>query len=281
MTYLLTHYWGWLLIVVGVGLVGAQMAHRDEKSNRLPIWFFIIAGLLTLGVLADFDHVVNGRPALWLETAALSCIAFAVGAFVGDWLGGGASRARGLWWGPFMVGALIWACSNALLLGPTETALRDRAKAAAAAVGGAAADVDIAGRDALLAAGAGDAAKRLVIADRILQEDGIRQVDEVAGGANAAQAGAADKNAGSSIADKKAAAVAAAKALSASGPLSSADCQTALSGLVAGESVKYDTGSSRVSSELEKPDRKDRRDAGPLPGGGEDRSRRLHRRGRR
>jgi outer membrane protein OmpA-like peptidoglycan-associated protein len=52
-----------------------------------------------------------------------------------------------------------------------------------------------------------------------------------------------------SLADKKAAAISAAKALPDTGPLSAGQCQTALAGLIAGENIKFETGSAKVSTE--------------------------------
>ncbi len=285
MTYLLSHYWGWLAVIAALGFLGAKSAHGDDSSSR-PKWFFVAAALLALGGIADFAHVLNGRPALWLETGILSLVAFVVGAQAGA-----PGKIRAYMWGSFLVAGLVWICSNAMMQGATETALKAIAGDAATAAGGNALDVGIDGRDALLAVTAGDAAKRAAIADGILQNGSIRMVSEVAeipGVADAkaaaekaaadkaakdkaaadqaavansaADKSAADKEAAdkaaaakavaSSLADKKAAAIAAAKALPATGPLAAAACQTALSGLAAGENVKFETGSAKVSDEL-------------------------------
>ncbi len=301
MTYLIFHYWGWMLVAAGVGLLGAMLSHHGQDPDRRPIWFFVALALLALGGVADYMHLLNGRPALWLETAALFFGAFVVGSQVGA-----PGRIRGFMWGPFLVAALVWACSSALMLGPTETALKG---AAASAAGGNALDIGIDGRDALIAASAGDAAKRGTMSDHILQVDGIRMTSEMAEISGAADAkatadkaaadqaatdkaaadkavadkaaadkaaadkaatdqaaadkAAADKaSADKAAADKtgvdaseasltaaKATAVAAAKALPETGPLAAAQCQTALTGLAAGENVKFETGSAKVSDD--------------------------------
>ena len=57
----------------------------------------------------------------------------------------------------------------------------------------------------------------------------------------------AAQTAPTTLAEKKAAAIAAAKALPDSGPLAAAQCQTALAGLIASENVKFDTGSVTVA----------------------------------
>ena len=106
-----------------------------------------------------------------------SLVAFVLGALIG-----GRGRLGGFWWGPFIVAALIWLCSQYLF------------------------------------------------------------------GVNAAKL-EASQPATISLADKKAAAISAAKALPDSGPLSAAQCQTALAGLIAGENIKFETGSAKVSSE--------------------------------
>jgi outer membrane protein OmpA-like peptidoglycan-associated protein len=269
MSYLISHYWGWLAVAAALGFLGAKSAHSDDHSCQ-PAWFYVALTVLALGGIADFMHVLNGRPALWLETAALSFAAFVIGGQVGA-----PGKVRGFMWGPFLVAALVWLCSNAMMQGATETALKVMAGDAATAAGGNALDIGIDGRDALLAVSAGDGAKRAAIADGILQNPGIRMVNEVAeipGAADAkaaaekaaadkamadkaaadkaaADQAAAGKAAGPSLADKKAAALAAAKALPATGPLGAAECQTALSGLAAGENVKFETGSAKVSDD--------------------------------
>jgi outer membrane protein OmpA-like peptidoglycan-associated protein len=274
MTYLLSHYWGWLAVVAALGFLGAKSTHGEEGSNR-PKWFYVAAALLALGGIADVAHVLNGRPALWLETGALSFGAFLLGGQAGA-----PGRLGGHLWGAFLVAGLVWICSIGMMQGPTETALKAIAGDAATGAGGNALDVGIDGRDALLATSAGDAAKRAAIADGILQNAAIRMVSEVAEipGAMDAKAAAdkaaadkaaadqaaadkaaadkaatekmaADKAATPSLVDKKAAAIAAAKGLPETGPLGAAQCQTALSGLAASENVKFETGSAKVSAD--------------------------------
>jgi outer membrane protein OmpA-like peptidoglycan-associated protein len=278
MTYLISHFWGWLAVIAALGFLGSRPSHGHENTNR-PYWFFVAAALLALGGIADFAHLINGRLAFWLETGILSFAAFVLGGQAGA-----PGRLGAHMWGSFLVAGLVWVCSNGLMLAPTETALKAAAGEAATAAGGNALDIGIAGRDALMATTAGDAAKRAAIADGILQTEGIRSVGEVAEipGASDAKAAvdkaaadkaaadkaAADKAAadaakaaadagqaaanggqaaGTSLADKKAAAIAAAKTLPDAGPLAAAQCQTALSGLAAAENVKFDTGSAKVS----------------------------------
>ena len=100
MTYLISHYWGWLAVAAAPGFLGAKSAHDDDHSGR-PTWFFVALAVLALGGIADFMHLLNGRLALRLETAALSFAAFVVGGQAGAWKN---SRLHA---GPFLVAALV------------------------------------------------------------------------------------------------------------------------------------------------------------------------------
>jgi outer membrane protein OmpA-like peptidoglycan-associated protein len=172
MINLLSQYWGWLAAIFAVGLLSGVMAHDGGASRRwiLGAWaavaaavgaFFALAGLLGSG---------------WVVTGVAALIAFVLGALLG-----GKGNVRGVVWGPFLVSALVWLCSQYLF------------------------------------------------------------------GVNAAKL-AASQPATISLADKKAAAISAAKALPDSGPLSAGQCQTALAGLIAGENIKFETGSTTVSA---------------------------------
>jgi outer membrane protein OmpA-like peptidoglycan-associated protein len=191
MMTLLSHYWGWLAAIFGLGLLGALSAHHDDTSSGRPVWLGAVAALLGAGGVADLLHLLSAPAALGVETAIASSVAFVAGA-----LAGGGGRMRGLWWGPFVVAALVWLCSNALLgqEKPAEATLAPIPPPPVAA-------------PVLPAA------------------------------------------ATATLADKKAAAIAAAKALPESGPLSAAQCQTSLAGLIAGENVKFDTGSAKISAD--------------------------------
>jgi outer membrane protein OmpA-like peptidoglycan-associated protein len=212
MTYLLSHYWGWLAVVAALGFLGAKSTHGEKSSNR-PKWFYVAAVLLALGGIADVAHVLNGRPALWLETGILSFGAFLLGGQAGA-----PGRLGGHLWGAFLVAGLVWICSIGMMQGPTETALKAIAGDAATGAGGNALDDKAA-------------------------------ADKAAAEKAAAEKMSEDKAATPSLVDKKAAAIAAAKGLPETGPLGAAQCQTALSGLAASENVKFETGSAKVSDD--------------------------------
>jgi outer membrane protein OmpA-like peptidoglycan-associated protein len=177
MINLFSQYWGWLAAIFAVGLLGGLMAHEDDGASRR--WIFVAWAVVAAAVGAIFA-LAGPLGAGWVVTGLASLIAFVLGALIG-----GKGRVRGFWWGPFVVSALIWLCSQYLF------------------------------------------------------------------GVNAAKP-VASQPVTISLADKKAAAITAAKALPDSGPLSAAQCQTALAGLIAGENIKFDTGSAKVSEESAK-----------------------------
>jgi outer membrane protein OmpA-like peptidoglycan-associated protein len=167
----LAAYWGWLAAIFAVGLLGGLMANDGGAARRR----IFVAWAVVAAVVGALFALAGALGAGWVVTGLASLIAFVLGALIG-----GKGRVRGFWWGPFLVSALIWLCSQYLV------------------------------------------------------------------GVNAAKLEASHP-ATISLADKKAAAISAAKALPDSGPLSAGQCQTALAGLIAGENIKFETGSAKVS----------------------------------
>ena len=173
MINLLSQYWGWLAVIFAIGLLSGLMAHDGNASRR---WVFV-AWAVVAAAAGAFFALAGALGAGWIVTGLAALVAFVLGALIG-----GRGRLGGFWWGPFIVAALIWLCSQYLF------------------------------------------------------------------GVNAAKL-EASQPATISLSDKKAAAISAAKALPDSGPLSAGQCQTALAGLIAGENIKFETGSAKVSNE--------------------------------
>ncbi len=313
MLSILSHYWGWLVLFFIIGFLAALMAFSDAEDEetdaevklsdeanrrRIPLWFFPLAVLAVLGVIASLLGFVENVTAAWLTTGALAFFAFAGGALSGAF--GGMS---GLRWGPLLVAGLVWACSlfitppaawfpsekpaEATAAAPAPAAKPDDAavkaaaakaeeEAKAAAVAAAAkakAEADAkaaaaakAEADAKAAAAAKAEAEAKAAAAAKAEEEAkaaaaakaeeeakaaaAAKAEEEAKAAAAAAAAAAPKSV-KQVAELKAAAIAAAKTLPAAGPLDLGQCQTALSGIVAKETIKFDAGSAKVSKASE------------------------------
>ena len=305
MLSILSHYWGWLVLFFIIGFLAALMAFSDAddedfeaevklsdeaKRRRVPLWFYPMAGLAVLGVIASLLGFVENVTAAWITTGALAFFAFAGGAMAGSF--GGMS---GLRWGPLMVAGLVWACSlfitppaawfpadkPAEAAAPAAAVVKvaeDAAKAAAAkaeeeakaaaaakakaeeAAKAAAAKAQEEAKVAALkaeeqakaaAAKAEEDAKAAAAAKAEEEAKEAAAKAEEAAKAAAAAAAAAEPKSVKQLAEMKAAAIAAAKALPAVGPLDLGQCQAALSGLIAKENVKFDASSAKVSKQSE------------------------------
>jgi outer membrane protein OmpA-like peptidoglycan-associated protein len=97
------------------------------------------------------------------------------------------------------------------------------------------------------AAKAEEEAKAAALKAEEAAKEAAAKAEEEAKEAAAKAAAAAAPVSVKKLAELKAAAIAAAKALPATGPLDLGQCQTALSGLIAKENVKFDAGSAKVS----------------------------------
>jgi outer membrane protein OmpA-like peptidoglycan-associated protein len=260
MLSILSHYWGWLVLFFIIGFLAALMAYSDVDEEedkrgleevklsdegdrkRLPVWFYPLAGLAGIGILGTLFGFFEGVTGAWVATAGLAFAAFSGGALSGAF--GGMS---GLRWGPLMVAGLVWACS--LFITPPSTwfaapaapapAVAEAPKPDAAKEAAAKAEAEA----KAAAAKAEDEAKAAAAA----QAEADARAAALKAEEDAKAAAAAPKSV-KQIAEMKAAALAAAKALPATGPLDLGQCQTALSGLTAKENVKFDTGSAKVAS---------------------------------
>ena len=104
MMNIFAHYWGWLLLITVIGFVGGMIVHPDEEDTGLPVWFWPLALLLVLGVVAGKFGFVGSPYSAWTEFAAIAFTGFSLGA-----LAGGFGKKFGLRWGPLLVSALVGA----------------------------------------------------------------------------------------------------------------------------------------------------------------------------
>ncbi len=241
MLFLISHYWGWLAAIAGVGLlIGSMSSKGAEPDQSYFKWFSPVFGLFAVGIAAAAAHWLLGRPAVWLETALLAFVSYVVGGAVGAIVTGASPHPRKAWWGGGVIAGLIWLCSSALGIEPVEALLKPMAADAVKTAGGDPALVDVSGRDALLAISAGDAAKRMALAGKILEIDGVRQVNEVAEIPVSAKAAADAAAAAKEATDKAAADAATAKATAEKAAADQAAAAKAVADKAAGDKAAAD-----------------------------------------
>ncbi len=91
MFYDVAYLWIWLLLSL---LLGGAVGWRTEAAGPQEDWFvgWFRVAIIALGVavVASVLHLLPGRAAFWLESAALFFIAYLIGCL----LGGALQRAR-------------------------------------------------------------------------------------------------------------------------------------------------------------------------------------------
>jgi predicted flap endonuclease-1-like 5' DNA nuclease len=86
MWYLITQYWFWLLLALLLGLIVGWLTCSKEprKWGFFPIALIIAA----IAFLLTFFRVINGVPALWIESGLLMLATYFAGCCLGCWLKG-------------------------------------------------------------------------------------------------------------------------------------------------------------------------------------------------
>jgi predicted flap endonuclease-1-like 5' DNA nuclease len=86
MWYLITHYWFWMLLALALGLVIGWLTCGGERKG----WGWLTFGLAAAAIAAllSVARIVNGVPALWLETGVLLFASYLAGCCIGCWLRG-------------------------------------------------------------------------------------------------------------------------------------------------------------------------------------------------
>lgn len=88
MTYLLVHFWGWLLAALALGAtVGFMTFSRTQKGYWPEKWsssFLILLALLVIGIILAGLKTVLNLTGLWLETSVLLLLSYLVGCFLGS-----------------------------------------------------------------------------------------------------------------------------------------------------------------------------------------------------
>jgi predicted flap endonuclease-1-like 5' DNA nuclease len=86
MSYLISQYWLWLLFALALGLIVGWMtcSRQPRRWGLMPLALLVAAVLF----LASFLRIVNGIPALWIESGLLMFTTYLAGCCLGCWLKG-------------------------------------------------------------------------------------------------------------------------------------------------------------------------------------------------
>ncbi len=82
MYYLLSQYFGWLAVAFFLGLFVGWLTCSDQPDRRWG-WLWPALFAAAVGLILTVSGIVNGVPALWLETALLFFTFYIAGCFVG------------------------------------------------------------------------------------------------------------------------------------------------------------------------------------------------------
>ena len=86
MAYLMTFFWGWLLVSLLLGLAMGWISvvqHGDGVSKNWKWW---LAALAVVLVAAALSRVVPGRFGYWLDLGLIMFALYLAGCAVGSWL---------------------------------------------------------------------------------------------------------------------------------------------------------------------------------------------------
>ncbi len=181
MTYVLTHFWPWLLGAFAVGLATALFTRLTEDEGKISRWLLWAGLAFAAGVAVAALDVLIGRNAVWLETALATFAIFILGAWLGALVRGGGLREHKGWALGLVPAALLWIGANAFSAPDLETALKQKAGAVIAAAGGDPLNVDVSGRDVLLPQNVlpNDVADRAALVGKLANVEGVRLVSGV------------------------------------------------------------------------------------------------------
>jgi hypothetical protein len=173
-------YWRWLALAAAIGFLVTVVAARGERQTRAhflaPLFALFILAALLLAVIAP---PLAGRLALYHETALLIFAAYLLGGIVGLNFGRTVPFAYTAWWVGLASVAFVWVESNVLVTPNIEKDLNARVAIAVERAGGDPLDLEIAGRDVLLLARAGNEEQRAALSNLIGALPGVRTVSEV------------------------------------------------------------------------------------------------------
>jgi outer membrane protein OmpA-like peptidoglycan-associated protein len=175
MTYIISHFWLWLLPIFIAGIATAILTRQAEAKGKVAPWLIWCGLAFAAGALTALLNVLLGRAGVWLETALASFMAYMLGAGAGALL-----RKRDLaehkgWALGLIPAALLWFAGNVFGTPNIEADLKQSVGAAIRDARENARNFRVVGRDVFLP---NDVADREALAATIRKIDGVRAVIE-------------------------------------------------------------------------------------------------------
>jgi len=205
MTYIISHFWLWLLPIFIAGTATAILTRQAEAKGKVAAWLIWCGLAFAAGALTALLNVLLGRAGVWLETALASFAVYMLGAGAGAILRKGDPSEHKGWALGLIPAALLWFAGNLFGTPEIEADLKQSVGAAIKDAQESAGNFRVVGRDVLLP---NDVADRTALAETIGKVEGVRLVigtkkdlaeTPVAGGVE--QAGDAGKDAAQKAAE--------------------------------------------------------------------------------
>jgi len=173
MTYIVSHFWFWLLAIFAVGIATAILTRQAEERDKVSPWLIWCGLAFALGFLMALLHVMLGRAGVWLETGIAAFAVFILGAGAGVLARKGDLAEHKGWALGLIPAALLWFSANVSGTPNVEADLKQSVDAAIKESGGNSQNFDVTGRDVLLP---NDVADRALLVGTIGKVDGVRLV---------------------------------------------------------------------------------------------------------
>jgi outer membrane protein OmpA-like peptidoglycan-associated protein len=175
MTYIISHFWRWLLPIFIAGIATAILTRQAEAKGKVAPWLIWCGLAFAAGALTALLDVLLGRAGVWLETALASFAVYMLGAGAGALLRKGDLAEHKGWALGLIPAALLWFAGNVFGTPNMEADLKQSVGATIKDAREDARNFQIVGRDVLLS---NDGADRAALAATIRKIEGVRAVIE-------------------------------------------------------------------------------------------------------
>ena len=175
MTYIISHFWPWLLPIFIAGIATAILTRQAEAKGKVAPWLIWCGLAFAAGALTALLDVLLGRAGVWLETALASFAVYMLGAGAGALLRKSDLAEHKGWALGLIPAALLWFAGNVFGTPNMEADLKQSVGAAIKDAREDARNFQIVGRDVLLS---NDGADRAALAATIRKIEGVRAVME-------------------------------------------------------------------------------------------------------
>jgi outer membrane protein OmpA-like peptidoglycan-associated protein len=175
MTYIISHFWLWLLPIFIAGIATAILTRQAEAKGKVAPWLIWCGLAFAAGALTALLDVLLGRAGVWLETALASFVVYMLGAGAGALLRKSDLAEHKGWALGLIPAALLWFAGNVFGTPNMEADLKKSVGAAIKDAREDARNFQIVGRDVLLS---NDVADRAALTATIRKIEGVRAVIE-------------------------------------------------------------------------------------------------------